>query len=141
MGQFKIKCTLNKTKLYHQKMPYSLDLRQRVIEFIETGGGISKAARTYRVSRATIYRWLDREELEPTKVTRRKRKLDWEAVRKDVEQNPDLKLSDRAKKFEVRTNAVWYAIEKMKITRKKKISDIEKEIEKKELSTIENSES
>jgi putative transposase len=122
-------------------MPYSLDLRQRVIEFIETGEGISKAAKTYRVSRATIYRWLGREELKPTKVTRRKRKLDWEAVRKDVEQNPDLKLSDRAKKFGVRTNAVWYAIEKMKITRKKKISDIEKEIEKKGLSTIEISES
>jgi putative transposase len=120
-------------------MPYSLDLRQRVIELVKTGGSISKAARTYRVSRATIYRWLDRKELKPTKVTRRKRKLDWEAVRKDVEQNPDLKLSDRAKKFGVRTNAVWYAIKEMKITRKKKISDIEKEIEKKELSTIENS--
>jgi putative transposase len=52
---------------------YFLDLRQRVIEFIETGGGISKAARTYRVSRATIYRWLDRKELKPTEVTRRKR--------------------------------------------------------------------
>jgi putative transposase len=101
-------------------MPYSLDLRQRVIAFIETGEGISKAARTYRVSRATIYRWLGRKELKPTKVTRRKRKLDWEAVRKDVEQNPALKLSDRAKKFGVRTNAVWYAIEKMKITRKKR---------------------
>lgn len=102
-------------------MPYSLDLRKRVVEFVEEGGSVSKAVKNYRVSRATIYRWLEREELEATKVKRRKRKLDWEAVRKDVEQNPDRKLSDRAKAFGVRTNAVWYAIKEMRITVKKNV--------------------
>jgi len=116
-------------------MSYSLDLRKRVIEFIEEGGGVSKAAKNYRVSRATIYRWLEREDLKPTQVTRRKRKLDWEALRKDIEQNPDTKLSDRAKNFGVRTNAIWYAMNEMRMTRKKNNSDIEKEIEKKELHT------
>lgn len=101
-------------------MPYSLDLRKRVIEFIEKGGSVSKAAKNYQVSRATIYRWQGREDLKPTQVTRRKRKLDWDAVRKDIEQNPDTKLSDRAKNFGVRTNAIWYAIKEMKITRKKR---------------------
>jgi len=99
-------------------MSYSLDLRERVVEFVEQGGSVSKAVKNYQVSRATIYRWLGREDLQPTRITRRKRKLDWEAVKKDVEQNPDLKLSDRAKNFGVRTNAVWYAIKEMKITRK-----------------------
>lgn len=102
-------------------MSYSLDLRKRVVDFLEKGGKISNAVENYQVSRATIYRWVDRKDLKPIKVTRRKRKLDWEAVKKDVEQNPDLKLSDRAKNFGVRTNAVWYAIKEMKITRKKKI--------------------
>jgi putative transposase len=101
-------------------MPYSLDLRKRVVSFVEEGGSVSKAARVYQVGRATIYRWLSREDLKPTQVKRRKRKLDWDALRKDVEQNPDTKLADRAQKFGVRTNAIFYALKEMKITRKKK---------------------
>jgi putative transposase len=101
-------------------MSYSLDLRKRVVECVEGGGSVSKAVKNYQVSRATIYRWLGREELKETKVKRRKRKLDWEALRKDIEQNPEKKLSDRAKMFGVRTNAIWYAIKEMKITRKKR---------------------
>ncbi len=101
-------------------MPYSLDLRKRVINFVEQGGSISKAAQIYQVGRATIYRWLSRTDLAPTRVTRRQRKLDWEALRKDVEENPDSKLADRARKFGVRINAIFYALTKMKITRKKK---------------------
>ena len=37
-------------------MSYSLDLRKRVVEFVEQGGSISKAVENYQVSRATIYR-------------------------------------------------------------------------------------
>lgn len=43
-------------------MPYSLDLRTRVVEWVEQGGSISKAAKLYQVGRATIYRWMSREE-------------------------------------------------------------------------------
>ena len=74
----------------------------------------------YKVGRATIYRWLNRPELAATKVSRRKRKLDWEALRRDVEENPDLRLIDRAETFGVRVSAIWYALKQMKITRKKK---------------------
>lgn len=101
-------------------MPYSLDLRERVVNFVEEGGSVSKAAQQYKVSRATIYRWLGREDLKPTPVTRRKRKLDWEALKQDVEQHPDSKLVERAQKFGVRASAIFYALRKMKITRKKK---------------------
>jgi putative transposase len=101
-------------------MPHSLDLRKKLVGFIEKGGSISEAAKVYQVSRSTIYRWLGRENLAPIKVTQRKRKLDREALRKDIEENPDTILSERAKKFGVSTNAIWSAIQKMKITRRKK---------------------
>ncbi|NJL97567.1 MAG: helix-turn-helix domain-containing protein, partial [Synechococcaceae cyanobacterium SM2_3_2] len=39
-------------------MPYSVDLKIRVLQFVEQGGGISNAAKLYQVGRATIYRWL-----------------------------------------------------------------------------------
>lgn len=55
-----------------------------------------------------------------TQVKRRKRKLDWQALEKDVKENPDTRLIDRAKKFGVRPSAISYALKEMKITRKKK---------------------
>jgi transposase len=57
-------------------MPCSLGLRKRGIDSVEGGGSISKAVRTYLVGHATIYHGLHRVDLAPTKVTRRKRKLD-----------------------------------------------------------------
>ncbi len=100
-------------------MAYSLDLRIRVVEFVEQGRGVSEAVKVFKVSRPTIYRWLAREDLRPTVVEERQSKLDKEALRKDVEENPDAKLADRAEKLGVKTNTVWYALKKMKITRKK----------------------
>ncbi|AGF51724.1 transposase [Synechocystis sp. PCC 6803] len=101
-------------------MAYSLDLRQRVVAYIEAGGKITEASKIYKIGKASIYRWLNRVDLSPTKVERRHRKLDWEALKKDVEENPDARLIDRAKKFGVRPSAVYYALKKMKINRKKK---------------------
>jgi putative transposase len=101
-------------------MPYSLDLRKKVIEYVEAGGSITKASRIYKIGRASVYRWLNRADLSPIQVKRRHRKLDWKALKKDVEENPDLRLIDRANKFGVRPSAISYALKKMKITRKKK---------------------
>ncbi len=81
---------------------------------------------------ATIYRWLGRTDLRATKVKRRKRKLDWQALEKDVKENPDARLIDRAKKFWVRPSAIFYALKQMKITQKKNNFAIRKETEKKE---------
>ena len=41
-------------------MPYSLDFRQKVINFVENGGMITKAAHTFGIGIASIYRWLSR---------------------------------------------------------------------------------
>ena len=41
-------------------MTYSLDLRARVIEYVEQGGSKTKAATLFQVGRATIYRWISR---------------------------------------------------------------------------------
>lgn len=100
-------------------MQYSLDFRQKVIQYIEEGGKITKACEVFGIGRATIYRWLARPQLEGTKVKRRDRKLDWSALEKDVSENPNTKLVDRAKKFGVRPSAICYAFKEMNITRKK----------------------
>src|SRR4028118_2299951 len=113
-------------------MSYSLDLRKRVVDYVENGGRIARATGLFQVGRATIYRWLGRTELRAIKVKRRKRKLDWKALENDVKENPDARLIDRAKKFKVRPSARSYALKEMKITRKKKNGVTTRETEKKE---------
>ena len=103
-------------------MSYSIDLRKRVVDYVENGGRIAQATGLFQVGRATIYRWLGRTDLRATQVKRRKRKLDWQALENDVKENPDARLIDRAKKFGVRPSAISYALKEMKITRKKRAS-------------------
>jgi hypothetical protein len=50
---------------------------------------------------------------------------------KDIQENPESRLKQRAEKFGVSTTAIFKAIKKMKITRKKKNYVIGKEVEKK----------
>ena len=113
-------------------MSYSIDLRKRVVDYVENGGRIAQAAGLFQVVVATIYRWLGRTDLRATKVKRRKRNLDWQALEKDVKENPDARLIDRAKKFGVRPSARSYALKEMKITRKKKNGVTRRETENQE---------
>ena len=57
-------------------MPYSLDLRQKVIIFVGNSGTITEAAHRFGRGRASVYRWLSRPKLEETKVKPRKKNLD-----------------------------------------------------------------
>lgn len=47
-------------------MSYSLDLRERVIKFIEDGGSKVDAARIFFVCRDTIYSWLKKKSVKGT---------------------------------------------------------------------------
>ncbi|ABG53788.1 putative transposase gene of IS630 family insertion sequence ISY100h [Trichodesmium erythraeum IMS101] len=49
---------------------------------------LTEAAHVFEIGRASIYRWLYRPRLEATKVKRRRRKLDWKELEKDVKPNP-----------------------------------------------------
>ena len=74
-------------------MPYSLDLKQRVIDLVEDGGISTEGANIFGIGRASIYGWLSRSKLEATKVKRRQRKLDFKELEKDVKQNPESIIS------------------------------------------------
>lgn len=113
-------------------MAYDLDLRIKVIVFIESGGGITKASKTFRVGRATVYRWLGREELGATKVETRQRKINRKELEEDVKNNPDMLLKERAKKFGVTPASLCYQFKKMKVTKKKNSYFIKREMPKSE---------
>ena len=118
-------------------MCYSLDLRKKVISFIENGNSITKAARIFGINRVTVYRWLDKPNLEHTRVVRRKRKIDIARLNQDVEKYPDKTLKQRAQEFGVVPSSIYYQLKRLNITRKKKNSfGIEKEIIQIEYYTI-----
>ena len=119
-------------------MAYSIDLRHRVVDFIESGGSITEASKIFKIGRATIYRWFNREDLAPTKVTHRQRKIDIQELEKDVAENPDTLLKERARKFGVAPSALSYQFGKLKITRKKNSYFIKKGIKNSEKNTREN---
>lgn len=100
-------------------MTYSVDLRQRVVAFVEAGGAKAEAARRFSVSEGSVHNWLKRDNLAPTKVKHRDRKLNWKALEQHIQDEPDAKLKERAEYFGVHTTAIWYAIKQMNITRKK----------------------
>jgi len=101
-------------------MSYSIDLRQRVVDFVRGGGSKADASRRYQVSLWCVFDWLKRSGLHPQKVMRRQRKLDWEALRAHVQAYPDALLKERAHHFQVHHHAIWYALRCMQLTYKKK---------------------
>lgn len=63
--------------------------------------------------------WIARNDLRPTKVEHRQRKLNWDALRQDIEAHPDAQLSEQAERFGVTASAIQYALKRMKIKQKK----------------------
>lgn len=100
-------------------MTYSIDLRKRVVEFVEAGGSKVEAAARFSVHRQTIYQWLGRDVLTPKKHGERRRKIDKKALQKEVEQNPDMTLRERAAKFGVCPEAIRKSLKKLGISHKK----------------------
>ena len=101
-------------------MSYSIDLRQRVIAFVQQGASKVEAARRFQVSLWCVFNWIKREDLHPRPALRRRRKLDWTALKGHVQAHPDALLRERAAHFGVHHNAIWYALREMKISYKKK---------------------
>jgi len=100
-------------------MAYSIDLRKRVVEFVEEGGGKAEAARRFRVSLWCVHDWCGRTDLAPKRHGPRQRKLDRLALRQHVAQHPAATLQERAQHFGVRINAIWYALRQLQVTHKK----------------------
>jgi transposase len=99
-------------------MSYSIDLRKRVIDFVNNGGQKAEAARIYNVGRSTIYTWLQRSDLKPSVRGPCDRKLMKDELEAHVEAYPDAILRERAAHFDVRTSTVWAALQKLSIRKK-----------------------
>lgn len=112
-------------------MSYSIDLRKKVVRFIENGGSIIQAARIFDVSRPTIYRWLEKKNLGSLKDSIPKRpwrKIDPQKLTEIVEKHSDWTLLEYANHFGVKASSILKAFKRLKITRKKRPYNIKKEM-------------
>ena len=105
-------------------MAYSVDLRSRVIGFIEKGNTQEKASEIFNVGTATITRWLtllsETGSLEKRPLKRTATIYDSEKLKAYIEENSDALLKDVAEHFGGSITGAFYALKREKITLKKR---------------------
>lgn len=99
-------------------MTYSLDLRERAVSFVRSGGSQVEASRVFSVTTRTLRHWLGATSLAPKVCGPRQRKLDKAKLAAHVRAYPDALLRERAEHFGVHTNAVWVALRQLDIRKK-----------------------
>lgn len=103
---------------------YSIDLRERVLNHLKINPDKKEASLLFQVGIATIYRWLERKKLkgnvEPFRRKYAYKKIDDQKLIEYVDTNPDHFLSEIAEHFGFTLQAIFYALKRLKITRKKR---------------------
>lgn len=102
-------------------MRCSIEVRQRVVDCVRSGGSKAEAARRFQVGEASVYRWLKPDGMAYKRPgPHRSHKLDWEYLRRHVAVHPDTTQAERARHFQVSRHCIWYALQRLQVTRKKK---------------------
>ena len=110
---------------------YTLDLRERVVGFLQAGGSKVEAGRRFELGRSTVYRYLaavKTNTLAPKTSWGSWRKLDPAKLHAHVKKHPDATLAELQKIFAVSHHAVWTRLNQLGFTLKKthKISRAER---------------
>ena len=101
---------------------YTLDLRERVVKFIQAGGSAAAASQRLTVGRSTVYRSLaavKTNTLSPKTSWGAWRKLDPVQLRAHVKKHPDATLAELQAALGVSHNAVWVRLRQLGIPLKK----------------------
>jgi transposase len=105
-------------------MAYSVDLRERVIAYLKEGHTQEETRIIFKVGTTTIKNWLsllsETGNLEKRPVDRTPRIFETEKLNAYIEENPNALLKDVAEKFNGSITGAFYALEREKITFKKK---------------------
>ena len=101
---------------------YPLDLRERVVKFLQGGGSKTEAVRRFEVARRTVYRHPAAAKagaLAPKTSWGKWRKLDPQKLSAHVKKQPAATLKEIAIALAVSHNAVWVRLGKRGFTLKK----------------------
>lgn len=118
---------------------YSVDLRERVLQYLEKNKNRETASLLFQVGIATIYRWIslkkEKGSVEPLRRPYAYKRIDDQKLIDYVEKNPEHFLSEISQHFNLTPQAIFYALKRLKITRKKSSRSTKKGTKKKELAS------
>ena len=104
-------------------MRYSKDLREKVMKYLESGHTIKETMEVYEVGRTTIREWrilrAETGSLAHRPHKRRSRKIDSDSLVTYINEHPDSYLIEIADVFNCTPQAVFYALKRLGIMRKK----------------------
>ena len=112
-------------------MAYSIDYIKRAVAYKQEGHTFKQLREVFGIPSETYYDWKKKLESEyyQTKVKqKRKRKIDKEALKQAVTEKPDAFLKELAIPFNCTATAVFYALESLNMTRKKRALPITKNL-------------
>ena len=118
---------------------YSIDLRQKVIEFITQGNTQKLATQVFNLNKATVNRWWLRHKKEghirPRKNLGKTPKVTMDAFEIYIAQNLNFTTADMGKYFNISSAGAFYWLRKFGFSYKKKPSFTWKQTKKNELHT------
>ena len=99
-------------------MTYSVQFRKKVLKLQSSGESFIKLSERFKISTTTISRW--KKQLMP-KQNRNKQpvKIDYEALKKDIQEYPDSYSYERAIRLGVSASGIKHAKKRIGITYKK----------------------
>ena len=103
-------------------MAYSIDYIKRAVAYRQEGHTFKELREAFGIPSATYYDWEEKLSggyYEVQIKRERRRKIDKDALRQAVADNPDAFLRELAEQFGCSAPAVFYALQKHDITRKK----------------------
>jgi putative transposase len=111
-------------------MTYSLDLREKVVAFIEKGNDCGKAVEIFGVSRDTIFRWLRKKRMKgtiaPQPPSNAPKKCPDQELLNYIKTKNDASLKELATRFQMTPSGIWRSLKRLGVTRKKNRCFIEK---------------
>jgi transposase len=111
--------------------PYSLDLREKVIKYLESGKSQQSASKLFELNPSTVNRWWLRYKREgnvlPRKRVGRAPRLSLLEIKAYIKTNPNFKSADMGKHFGMTSGGAFYWLKKLKFSYKKKTSPMWKQ--------------
>lgn len=117
---------------------YSNDLRERIIEYLDSGRNYEEASNLFKVSVSAIGRWYRRYKEEGTYQAKTrggsKKKIDLNGLEEYVKANENMTLKAAAKEFNLSSFTISYWLRKLGYSYKKKPLAMWKQMKKRESS-------
>ena len=108
---------------------YGMDYRLRAVAYKDEGHTFRELKEAFKIPPETYYQWKEKLEsgyYDAEVIRERKRKIDKNELKRMVSEKPDSYLRELACRFHCTESAVFSALEKLKITRKKRALPITK---------------